>query len=198
MSRVSITADIGEVLRLGDEYRLGAEVGLRRVTERGEQLVREEAPEKTRNLKQGVSSEVKSRGGMLQGEIVVTARAGRLGRREATLHLSSGKTKKVSLRAVPSFNYPESVATGTGVYGPKGAVIRPKKAKALLVPVASVPSLNGRPEAYVEIDEQLFVMRRFVKGTRPNRYDERAARRLEGEAQAIFNRALGDFAGGGQ
>jgi hypothetical protein len=112
------------------------------------------------------------------------------------LHLSSGKDKKVTLRAVPAFNYPEAVATGTGVYGPKGGVIRPKKAKALLVPVDSVPLLNGRVAPYIESEGQIYVMRRSMKGMQPNRYDERAANRLSQEAPGIFDSAIKTYVGG--
>ena len=195
MSEVKITADISQIKQLGDDYRAAKEVGLRRVTERGEQLVREEVPKATHNLEQGVSSEVKIGRGLLQGEIIVSARTGRLSRRRATLHLTSGKTKQVTLRAVPFFNYPEAVATGTGEFGPKGVAITPKKAQALLVPVTSVPTLNGKPQAYIESNGQLFIARRSMKGMKPNRYDQRAEQRLGAESQNIFNSALADFAG---
>jgi hypothetical protein len=97
---------------------------------------------------------------------------------------------------VPSFNYPEVVATGTGEYGPKGVAIRPKKAKALLVPVDSVPMLNGKLAPYIESDGKLYVMRRFMKGMKPNKYDERSAARLAQEAPGIFDSAIKRFVGG--
>ena len=196
-----VTTDIGQVMRLGDDYRRAARVGVFRLAERGEQLVREEAPEETRNLKQGVSSEVKGGRtskslGEIRGEIIVTARTGRLGRRDATLHRADGSTKKVSLRAVPAFNYPEAVAVGTGEYGPNKARIRPKKAKALLVPVNTPPTIDGKPASYIEADGKLFVTRRSLKGTKPNPYHERAGGRLTVEAQPIFDRALREYVGG--
>lgn len=192
-----ITVDARQVKELGEQFGEAAEVGLRRTLERGEQLVREEAPEQTRNLKQGVTSDVLGwRAGMLTGEIVATARTGRRGRRAATLHLPSGKTKKVTLRAVPEFNYAGAVALGTGVFSPNKAAITPRKAKALLVPVASAPTLNGKPVAYITADGQMYVMRRSMKGAKPNPYHERAGRRLDAEARPIFDRALRDFVGG--
>jgi hypothetical protein len=196
-----VTADLGQVQRLGDDYRRAARVGVFRLAERGEQLVREEAPEETRNLKQGVSSEVKGGRtskslGEIRGEIIVTARTGRLGRREATLHGPDGSTKKVSLRAVPSFNYPQAVAEGTGEFGPNKARIKPRKAKALLVPVNNPPTIDGKPASYIEADGKLYVMRRSMKGMKPNPYHERAGRRLEAEAQPIFDRALREYMGG--
>ena len=68
----------------------------------------------------------------------------------------------------------------------------PKKAKGLLVPVDGVPS--GEP--YIVADGQVYVVRRSIKGRRPNPYHERAGRRLEVEAQPIFDRALKDHVGG--
>lgn len=194
-----VTTDIGQVMRLGDDYWRAAEVGTRRLAERGEQLVREEAPKRTTNLIQGVSSEVTVGRGQIRGEIVITARSGRRGRREGVLHRPSGKTKKVTLRAVPAFNYPQAVAEGTGVYSTGGVfgpqpVIRPKKGKALLVPVSGPPS--GEP--YIVADGQVYVMRRYIKGMRPNPYHERAGARLAAEAQPIYDRAVRDFVGGAQ
>jgi hypothetical protein len=205
MSKITVAANISEVERLGKDYQTAAEIGVRKLAERGEQITREEAPEAKDkalthvggNLKQGVSSDVTvKRGGLLEGKIIVTARSGRLSRRDATLHLSSGKTKQVSLRAVPSFNYPEAVDTGTGVFGPKGVPILPKKATVLLIPVSSVPTLNGKLEPYIESDGQLFIMRRSMKGMKPNNYSERAARRLEQEAPRIFDNEIKQFVGG--
>ena len=192
-----LTTDIGQVVRLGDEYARAAEVGSRRLAERGEQLVRQEAPKRTRNLIQGVSSDVKVIRGGIRGEIIITARTGRLGRREAVLHYPSGRTKKVTLRAVPAFNYPQAVAEGTGVYSTGGVygpqpVIRPKKAKTLLIPVDSAPG----DEPYIVSDGKVYVMRRYIKGMKPNPYHERAGARLADEAQPIFDRAVKEFVGG--
>ena len=63
-----------------------AEVGAascRRARRAGE--VREEAPKDTHNLEQGVSSYVETGRGLLQAEVIVSARTGRLGRRQALL-----------------------------------------------------------------------------------------------------------------
>lgn len=197
-NKTKLTLDVTQVLTLGDDVRRAKEIGVRQVTERAEQLVREEAPEAKDkaltniggNLKQGVSSNVTVGRTGARGEVIVTARSGRLGRREAIVHLPSGRTKKVSLRAVASFNYPEAVARGTGEFGPKRARIRPKKAKALLVPVSSPATINGKPEAFITSDGQTFVMRRSIKGMKPNPYDERAAKRLEQEAPQIFDNVV--------
>ena len=193
MSDVKITADTREVERLGENFHAAAEVGLRRVTERGEQILRREVPKVTHNLEQGVSSEVVTNAKLLQGNLIVSARSGRLGPRRGTVHLASGKTKQVTLRGQPSFNYAEAVARGTGIYGPHHTEIIPARGQALLIPVQSVPSLNGKPEAYIEVGGQKFIVRRSIKGKKANPYHERAAKRLEAEAQPIFNKALETF-----
>ncbi len=204
-SSIKLNADIGQVIRLGDQYVQATEVGVRRVAERAEQLVRHHAPEgKDKsttgiggNLKQGVTSNVTiKRGGVAQGEVIVSARSGRLGSRKATLHLDDGKTKTITLRPVPSFNYAEAVAKGTGIYGPKGVAIKPKTAKLLLVPVKGVPTLDGKFMPYIESDGQLYITRRTIKGMKPNKYDERAANDLSVEAPRIFDAALKSFIGG--
>ena len=41
MPQIRLTADIRQVERLGQDYAAAAEVGMRRLVERGEQLVRE-------------------------------------------------------------------------------------------------------------------------------------------------------------
>lgn len=187
-----ISVNIADVLALGDDFRGAAGVGVRRATLRGEQLVRFETPKVTHNLEQGVSSEVTVGANRLRGEVIVTARTGRVGRREATLHLPSGQTRQVTLRAVPPFNYAEAVAKGTGLLGPNRTAIRPKKAGVLLIPVTTVPTVNGKQEAFIVSDGKMYVMRSSAKGRRPNPYDQRAAARLESEVQPIFDRAIGE------
>ena len=55
MADIRITADITQVARLGDSFGRAAVTGLRRVLERGEELLKREAPKVTGNLRQGVS-----------------------------------------------------------------------------------------------------------------------------------------------
>lgn len=186
-----IKADVSQVKALGEDTRQATIVGLRRVTERGEQLTRDEAPRDSGNLKQGISSDVKVTPRLLRGEINAAARSrGRSG--GAVLHLPSGKTRKVSLKAVPAYDYAEAVAGGTGMFGPRKAVIKPRRGKALLIPVESVPidAKTGKPEAYIDAAGKFFILRRSMKGMKPNPFDERAAQRLSVEAQSIMDRAL--------
>jgi hypothetical protein len=201
-----INVDIKQVETLGFDFRQMAEVGLRRTVERGEQLLREEVPKKTHNLEQGVSSDVDV--SALRGDLIVSARSGRVGIEGALLHEASGKTKEISLRPQPAFDYAEAVARGTGIYGPRGAVITPKSGKALLIPIDGPPvslggkvvqgkrtvTLSGQQESYITSGGKTFIVRRFSKGMKPNQYDVRAAQRLEAEVQAIWERVVAAFA----
>jgi hypothetical protein len=96
----------------------------------------------------------------------------------------------VTLRAVPSYNYPEVVAKG------KPAQLHPKKARVFLIPVTSVPTLAGKVESYIESDGKTYILRRSLKAVKPNPYDQRAAVRLEKEAPGIFDSAIKQFVGG--
>src|ERR1043165_2628756 len=186
-----IRADISQVKPLRDDVRQATIVGLRRVVERGEQLTREAAPRATGNLKQGISSDVQVTNGLLRGEINAAARS-RVPAGAAVLHLPSGKSRRVSLKPAPAYDYAEAVATGTGLFGPKHALITPRSGKALLIPVDSVPidMKTGKPEAYIDVQGRKFILRRSTKGMKPNPFDERAAVRLANEAQSIMDTAL--------
>lgn len=188
-----IKVDISQVKNLGFDFHQMAEVGLRRSVERGLQLLREEVPKVTHNLAQGVTGDVEI--ATLTGRLSVSARTGRVGVEGGLLHLPSGETREISLRGRPAFDYAEAVARGTGVYGPKGAVIRPKSGKALLIPISGAPpTLNGKPQSYITSGGQTFIVRRFAKGRRPDPYDVRAAQRLENEIEGIWNRVVQAFA----
>lgn len=177
-----ISVDTEQLEKLGDEFKAASEVGLRQLLERGEQLLAEEVPKVTHNLEQGISSDVVSTRGLLRGELIISARSGRRGSRQATVHYPGGKTKSVSLRPQPAFNYAEVVARGR-------AEIRPKKSKVLLIPVASAPT----DETYITSGGQVFVLRPRAAATQPNPYDERAAKRLEAEAPQIMDQVLKEF-----
>ncbi len=195
MDKTEIKVDISQVESLGFEFREMAGTGLVRLVERGQQLLRDEVPKVTHNLAQGVTGDVKISKSKLEGRLSVAARTGRREAQTASLVLPGGTTREIRLRPRPAFDYAEAVARGTGIYatggviGPKG-VIRPKRGKALLVPVQSV-----KPgESYILSGGQKYVVRRFIRGRRPNPYDVRAAKRLEAEAPAIFDRVVEAFA----
>ncbi len=193
MADVKIKVDTEEVEQLGSDLRRASELILRRATDRGEQLLREEVPKETGNLRRGVSSDVDV--ARLRSTLSVAARTGRVGPQSASLHLPSGKTVEIDLRSRPAFDYAEAVARGTGIYGPKHVAIRPKFGQALLIPVAAPPAaLNGKPQAYITSGGQVFILRRHSKGRRPNPYDVRAAQRLEREVDPIVNAVVQAFA----
>jgi hypothetical protein len=153
-----------------------------RLGERGYQLLREEVPYVTGNLKQGVSTpDVDYEA--LTATLTVSARSGRTGATAATVYGADGKEKKtVSLSASPSFNYAEAVARGR-------AAIAPRHAKVLLIPVPTAPV----GESYLIAGGQIFIFRKSAAATKPNPFDERAAQRLSDEAPKIGQAVLEQF-----
>lgn len=193
MADAKITVDTRQVETLGFEFHQMAIAGLHRTSERGLKLLRQEVPKITHNLEQGVSADVNEE--KLQAEFLVSARSGRQGVEGALLHLPSGATREISLRQVAAFDYAEAVARGTGLHGPKRAVIRPKSGKALLIPVGAVPpAINGKPQAYITSGGKIYVLRRFSRGRKADPYDVRAAERLEAEIPAIWKAVIDNFA----
>lgn len=192
---IKIKVDTKQIERLGVEFRQMTIVGLHRTTERGLKLLRQEAPKQTHNLEQGMSADVDEQG--MSAQLVASARAARTGIEGGELHLPSGATREISLRAAPAFDYAEAVARGTGVYGPRGAVIRPKNGKALLIPVGAVPpDINGKPQAYITSNGKIYVMRRFSRGRKADPYDVRAAQQLESDIPKIWDAVVDAFAEG--
>jgi hypothetical protein len=197
---VKITIDSNQVENLPDEFRALARRGLYDVAEAGEKFLRQEVPKVTHNLEQGVSSEVD--GNRLTAELLVSARTGRVAVEGATLHLPSGATREISLRAQPAYDYARAVAEGTGVFATGGAfgpqpVIRPRAARALLIPVSGIPAaVNGKPQSYITSGGKIYVLRRYSRGRRPDPYHVRAAAKLELAVPTIFDRVVSEFAEG--
>lgn len=152
--------------------------------ERGYQLLRAEVPKVTHNLEQGVAPPDVDYSKM-QATLTVSAMRARTGPRSATLIGADGKEKKkVTLRPQAAYDYAAVVATG---YKAQSA---PKSAKAFLVPVSIAPSKGG----YLKGDNgQIFVMRKSIGAIPANPYDERAAKRLEGEIEGIADAQLKIF-----
>lgn len=193
MAEAKITVNLKEVEHLGQAFHEMLVVGGRRLTDRGEQLVKEEVPKVTGNLRLGVSSHFDPE--QMCGEVSASAVQRQIGPEGGLLHLPSGATREISLRSQPAYNYAQAVAEATGVYGPRGAVIRPRSGKALLIPVGAVPmGENGKPQAYVTSGGKIFILRKFMKGRKANDYPGRAASRLEAEAPAILDGVVADFA----
>ena len=173
MSEIKI--DRKEFDNLGKDVRAATIISLGRMGERGYQLLREEVPKDTRNLMQGVASPDLNEGTMTV-TLVVSARSARTGG-SGTLHLPSGKTRTVSLRPQRAFNYAEVVAKG-----------RPAIEGVLIIPV------NGTPnEAYITANGKTYVVRRGAKAQKPNPYDERAVKRLKGDAPKIIGAVFKEF-----
>lgn len=167
-----VTVNLEQIENLEQQLRLASVTALYRLAERGEQLLALEVPKETHNLEQGISSEVDDAN--LSATLIVSATSGRTGGGAATLVLPSGKTKSITLRAQKAFNYAEAVAKGR-------AAIRPKNGKMLIIPVSSAPSGGS----YIKAGGKIFIIRPSAKAVAANPYDERAAKRLEGEAENI-------------
>jgi hypothetical protein len=155
---------------------------LYRLVESGAEYMREEVPKDTHRLESGVSSEIDY--SKMVGTIIVSAESDRRGARTATLHLKGGKTREVKLRPTNPYNYAEVVALGN-----RSATLRPKTAKAFLIPVQSAPTDGD----YISDGNQIYVVRRSRSGQKPNPYHERTAKRLENDAGNIVSKLAGEF-----
>lgn len=179
MATIEIKVDAKAVDDLAASIAKAKRQVLGRLAERGYQLLREEVPVDTGNLKQGVAApDVNYDAGT--ATLTVSARSARLGPRQAVVIGADGEEKKrVTLKSSPGFNYAAAVAQGR-------PAIEPKNGQALLIPVPSAPSGQG----YLIAGGQIFVVRKSAKAVAPNPYDERAAKRLEGEAEKIADAVL--------
>lgn len=178
-----VKVDLSEVKNIRKEVRAAMVVALGRLGERGYQLLRKEVPYQTGNLKQGVApADIDE--SKLTATLVVSARSARVSGGSGTLHLPSGKTKTVKLKPVIQYNYAEVVALGN-----LNDPVKPKKAKAMLIPVSSAPT----DESYITSGSQMFVVRMSRKGKAPNRYDERAATQLENDSPNIVGEVFGEL-----
>ena len=177
--------DLKAVSELAADIEKAQKIFIGRLAERGYQLLREEVPKQTTNLQQGVAPpDVDYR--KMSALLTVSARSARSGASQATLYGADGQAKKtVSLRPQKEFNYAEVVARGRAAIAPHSAWrpgIKGKSgARVLLIPISSAPS----DESYLLINGKVYVFRRSAKATAPNPFDERAAARLENEAEEI-------------
>ena len=176
------TADTKAIEQLVADMRRIKRQMIGRLAERGHILLKQEVPKKIRKLEKGVQNpEIDYEN--LVAILRVSAARDALGAGTGTVIGADGKEKKkVSLAPRPAFNYAAAVALGR-------SAIRPRKGKALLIPVPTAPS----GESYLLAGGQIYVFRRSAKATKPNPYHERAAKRLEGEAQQIGESVLAKF-----
>ncbi|MEQ1643674.1 MAG: hypothetical protein ABL959_09550 [Pyrinomonadaceae bacterium] len=180
----NVVVDDSGLKALGKDIARGKRALIGRLAERGFQLLRAEVPVATGNLKQGVGTpDVDYE--QLEAQLTVTARSGRSGGGQAEVFGADGKKKKtVSLRPQPGYNYAEVVARGN-----RKATMTPTNARAFLIPVATAPSGEG----YLMIGGQIYIVRRSRKGKPANPFDERAAKRLDEEAELIADGVLKEF-----
>jgi hypothetical protein len=177
----NVTADISELKKLEGDINRMTKVAIGRLAERGRILLRKEVPKQTTNLQQGVAAPFIDQDGH-RATLTVSAIRARRGPRSATVHLPSGKTKKITLRAVNEFDYAEVVAKGR-------PAINPRDAKFLIIPVSSAPS----GESYIESGGQIYIVRKSAKAVKANPYDERAAKQLQEETVAIVGAVAQQF-----
>ena len=181
-------ADTSALKDLKRDTRRAAKGALRAARDRGKELLREEVPGGARGkLGKGVRHADRLGGAVLESDLIVSAINANDGG-EAQLHLPSGKTRKVALRAGPPHDFARDVAEGTGLYGPRGQMIVPLRGTALLIGVDSV----SPGEAYLVKGRKKFVVRPRSRGMRPDPYHERAGERLEREAVSIVSDALAE------
>jgi hypothetical protein len=177
-----VIVDTKAIDQLGKDIDRAKRALIGRLGERGYQLLREEVPYVTGNLKQGVATpDVDYQA--LTATLTVSARSGRTGATAATVYGADGKEKKtVTLSARPAYNYAEAVARSR-------PAIAPRHAKALLIPVPTAPV----GESYLIAGGQVFIFRKSAAATKPNPFDERAAKRLTDEAPKIGQAVLEKF-----
>jgi hypothetical protein len=167
-----------------------AAVGLIRAARAGERFLREETEKISKEFR--VSSDVDEK--LLKASLFATAIRNARSAQSAEVVYPSGKTKEVSLRPQPEFDFAQAVATGTGEYGPRKARIFPRHAKVLLIPRSIGPRLGEKGESFVRIDGKYFMFRPFSRGMRPNPYDQRAADKLEAVLDGVWANVVQAFA----
>lgn len=187
---LKIRIDTKEIERLGFDFRQMAVTGLIRTARAGERFLREETEKISKEFNVGSDVDEKGLKASLFANAIRNARSGQT----AEVVYPSGKTKEVSLRPQPEFNFARAVAEGTGEYGPRKARIFPKHAKVLLIPKSIGPRLGEKRESFIRIDGKYFVFRRYSRGMRPNQYDIRAVKRLEAVIDKIWDEVVRAFA----
>jgi hypothetical protein len=166
-----VHVDLSEVLKLPADVREGMGAGLTAATTRGAEIMKEEAPERSGRLKEGIKPHVDL--ASMKGEIEVSAIRPAQPAHTETIVSARGRSREVRFAAQPEFDYARAVAEGTGLYGARGQEIKPKRVKKLRFVVSGHPVFAGS-----------------VEGQRPNPYDERAADRLELEVDDIVGDAI--------
>jgi hypothetical protein len=185
-----VKVDISEVQKLGDDFKKIGKFSLVALAQRGLDLLREEAPERTGNLKQKGIKEPDYDFEKLEAVLTVSATSEGLKAANATLHSPSGKTKQVSLRPQKPFNYTRAVVEGRAAIRPNSkwtpGVKGTSGARVLIIPVTSAPT----DESYITAGNKIYILRRSAKATKPNPFDERAAKKLQAESSTIVGKVV--------
>lgn len=177
MSEVKI--DLKEVEALEKEVTAAMIVSLGRIGERGYQVLREEVPVKTGNLKQGVAPPDVDEAN-LTATLTVSARTDPTSGGGVAVS-AKGKRKAIPLKPQIPFNYAEVVARGR-------PALRPRAGKALLIEIEGTP--NG---AYIEANGKKYVVRKSAKAVPANPYDERTIQRVEKEVPKLVGDVFAEF-----
>jgi hypothetical protein len=188
MSINGVTVDLREARSIIPDLRDGLDLAVKNATDRTVVIMRGEVPGGADSLLgKGIRPEHDAGGAYpLEGRVTASAEVKKEAR-TALLHLPGGGTKEVNLRAT-EFDYAEVADEGSGLEGPRGQIIRPKSGRALLIGVTDAPE----GESYIEDDKEKFILRPESKGQPPSHYSEKAAARLDGEADAIVADALAE------
>lgn len=187
MSIISITADTADARKGATDARRAAEAGVRSLAERGVVIVKDEVPYE--RLKKDVTVEDNTRGlpyGKITAKVTMSAIRPAEAPTTGTMHLPSGVTREVKVRGTKEFDVAKAVWEGTGMFGPRGTIITPRRAKMLLIEVPSVPL----GQSYITARNKTFVVRPESAGMKPDDFPQRAFQRLDGEAANIMEDAL--------
>ena len=180
----NVLVDTKEINRLERDIIAAKHAMIGQLADRGRELLTEEAPKRTGNLKKGVAAPDVDYPN-LTATLNVSATQDSYGAGVAEVYGADGKKRKsVTLRPRPAYNYAEVVARGN-----KQATLTPKTAKAFLIPVPTAPDDEG----YLIVNGQTYVVRRSRKAQKANPFDWRAADRLEKEAPTIGEAVLREF-----
>lgn len=197
MAQANVVVDTKALEQMAADMLEAKYALLARLGERGGQLLRIEAPERSGNLKKGVGAPEYDFPNMT-ATITVSASRDATGPQSGTIYNQAGVAKKeVTLKPQPGFNYAKTVVDGRRAFMAKGGriakagheVIGPGFAHMLTIPVSTKPSTGS----YLIVAGQIYIFRPSAKAVDPNPFDQRAATRLENEAPAIAEAVLRKF-----
>jgi hypothetical protein len=167
----SVRTDLSGIVELPEDVHEGMGVGLTAATNRGAEIMKQEAPELSGRLREGVKPHVDL--ASMRGEVEVSAIRPAQPAHTEIIVSARGRSREVKFAAQPAFDYSQVVAEGSGIFGARGQEIKPKHGKKLRFMIGGHVVFAGS-----------------VEGQRPNPYDERAGDRLELEVEGIVGDAI--------